>query len=262
MFGNTLDSYAHSNNLRNVNTYFKVLFGILTMLVSLVSTSPIIPIIITIFMSVLIIFKAEISWKFYLKFFTIPLSFGLITFVFMAIFFGNGTNILELGIFNLAVTPDGFNLGSLVFTRMLGGFTCMAFLALTTPMSELFSVLELVKIPKIFLEIAMLMYRYIFVFLDEAINMYHSQETRLGYSSIKKSFKSLGMLGSNLFIRSWIKGEQAYIAMESRCYNGSIKTLQEPESIKKIGTRNILLLLLFEILLSIGVYLSANFKIL
>ena len=92
--------------------------------------------------------------------------------------------------------------------------------------------------------------------------MYHSQETRLGYSSIKKSFKSLGMLGSNLFIRSWIKGEQAYIAMESRCYNGSIKTLQEPESIKKIGTRNILLLLLFEILLSIGVYLSANFKIL
>ena len=95
-------------------------------------------------MSVLIIFKAEISWKFYLKFFTIPLSFGLITFVFMAIFFGNGTNILELGIFNLAVTSDGFNLGSLVFTRMLGGFTCMAFLALTTPMSELFSVLELV----------------------------------------------------------------------------------------------------------------------
>ena len=50
----------------------------------------------------------------------------------------------------------------------------------------------------------------------------------------------MGMLGSNLFIRTWNKGEKTYIAMESRCYNGSIKTLKEPESIKSIGARNIL----------------------
>ena len=175
MFSNTLDNYAHSNNLKDANTYFKVLFAILTMLVSLVSTSPVIPLLITIFMSILIVFKAKISWKFYLKFFLIPVSFGLITFIYMAIFFGVGTQIFDLGIFNLAVTADGFNLGLLVFARMLGGFSCLAFLALTTPMTELFSTLELVKIPKIVLEIAMLMYRYIFLFMGEAINMYHSQ---------------------------------------------------------------------------------------
>ena len=261
MFSNTLDDYAHSNNLKDANTYFKVLFAILTMLVSLVSISPVIPLVITIFMSILIVFKAKISWKFYLKFFLIPVSFGLITFIYMAIFFGVGTQIFYLGIFNLAVTADGFNLGLLVFARMLGGFSCLAFLALTTPMTELFSTLELVKMPKIVLEIAMLVYRYIFLFMGEAINMYHSQQTRLGYSSLKKSIKSMGMLGSNLFIRTWNKGEKTYIAMESRCYNGSIKTLKEPESIKSIGVRKISLLLLFEIVLSIGVYLSANFKI-
>lgn len=261
MFENTLDNYAHSNNLTNMNTYFKVLLGILTMLVSLISTSPVIPLIITLFMSFLIIFIAKISWKFYLRFFLVPFTFGFLTFVFMALFFGVGTHVLELGIFNLAVTADGFNLGFLVFARMLGGFTCMAFLALTTPMTELFSVLELVKIPKIVLELAMLMYRYIFVFLDEAINMYHSQETRLGYSSLKKSFKSMGMLGSNLFIRTWIRGEQAYIAMESRCYDGSIKTLKEPESIRSIGARNIALLVLFEVFLIIGLYITGNFTI-
>lgn len=261
MFENTLDNYAHSNNLKDMNIYFKVLLGILTMLVSLISTSPIIPIIIAIFMSILIIFKAKISWKFYLKFFLIPFSFGLLTFIFMALFFGVGNHILELGIFNLVVTEDGFNLGILVFARMLGGFTCLAFLALTTPMTELFSVLELVKIPKIVLEIAMLMYRYIFVFLDEAINMYHSQETRLGYSSFKKSFKSMGMLGSNLFIRTWNKGEQAYIAMESRCYDGSIKTFKEHDSIRSMGALNITLLVLFEVFLVIGVYFTSNFKI-
>ncbi len=261
MFSNTLDNYAHSNKYNDLNTYFKVLFGILTMLMSLISTSPVVPLIIALFMSVLIIFGAKVSYKFYLKFFFFPFSFGLITFIFMAIFFGVGVHILEFGIFNLAVTADGFNLGLLVFARMLGGFACLAFLALTTPMTELFSVLRLIKIPQIVLEIAMLMYRYIFVFLDEAINMYHTQETRLGYSSLKKSFKSMGMLGSNLFIRTWMKGEQAYIAMESRCYDGSIRTVKKQGSIKTIGTRNLVLLVLFELVLIMGVYFTGSFRI-
>ncbi len=262
MFDNVLDNYAHSNKLKDANTYFKVLFAILTMIMSLISTSPIIPLVITFFMSFLIIFEAKIPWKFYLKFLLIvPVSFGLITFVFMAIFFGVGPHILEFGIFNLAVTSDGFNLGFLVFARMLGGFSCLTFLALTTPMNKLFSVLEGFKIPKIVLELAMLMYRYIFVFLNEAISMYHSQETRLGYTSIKKAYKSIGMLASNLFIRTWIKGEQAYMAMESRCYNGSIKIIKPQESIKTVGFKNFLVLILFEGFLIIGVYFTANFKL-
>jgi cobalt/nickel transport system permease protein len=213
-------------------------------------------------MSFLIIFEAKIPWKFYLKFLLIvPVTFGIITFIYMALFFGVGSHVLELGIFNLAVTADGFNLGLLVFTRMLGGFSCLAFLALTTPMNELFSVLDSFKIPKIVLELAMLMYRYIFLFLDEAIEMYHSQQTRLGYSSLKKTYKSMGMLASNLFIRTWMKGEQAYIAMESRCYDGTIRLLKNKESFSQISTRNLLLLTLFESLLFIGTFITGNFKI-
>ena len=261
MFENTLDSYAHSNGLRDTNTYFKVLFAILTMLISLVSTSPVVPFVVFLLLTYLIIFKAKIPHKFYLKFLSVPFVFAFITFVFMAVFFGVGSHILELGIFNIAVTSDGFNLGLLVFSRMLGGFSCLAFLALTTPMTELFSVLERFKIPKIVLELAMLMYRYIFVFLDEGINMYHSQETRLGYSTIKRSFKSMGMLGSNLFIKTWVKGEQVYLAMESRCYDGSIKTMGEYGSIRSIGIRNLALLVSFEVVLFIGTYLTGNFKV-
>lgn len=261
MFENTLDTYAHSNGLKNVNTYFKVLFAIITMLVSLVSTSPVIPFLIFFILTFLIIFEAKIPYKFYLKFLSVPLIFALITFVFMAIFFGISTHVLELGIFGLAVTSDGFNLGLLVFARIMGGFSCLAFLALTTPMTEIFSVLEDIKIPQIVIEIAMLMYRYIFVFLDEGINMYHSQETRLGYSSLKKTYKSMGILVSNLFIRTWIKGEQAFIAMESRCYDGSIRLLNNKESIKQIGFKNLLILSLFEVSLFIGTFLTGVFKI-
>ena len=261
MFENTLDGYAHSNALRDVNTYFKVLFAIVTMLVSLISTSPVVPFLIFFILTGIIIFKAKIPYKFYLKFLSVPLIFALITFIFMAIFFGIGAHVLDLGIFNLGITSDGFDLGLLVFARIMGGFSCLAFLALTTPMTEIFSVLGDIKIPQIVLEIAMLMYRFIFVFLDEAINMYHSQETRLGYSSIKKSYKSMGMLASNLFIKTWIKGEKAYLAMESRCYDGTIKLLDNKQSIRQIGFKNLLSLALFEVTLFIGTYLTGTFKI-
>jgi cobalt/nickel transport system permease protein len=71
----------------------------------------------------------------------------------------------------------------------------------------------------------------------------------------------MGMLASNLFIRTWIKGEQAYIAMESRCYDGTIRLLKNKESIRQVRIRNLLLLGLFESFLLIGVYLTGNFRI-
>ena len=236
-------------------------FGIITLIVSLVSTSPIIPLTILALVSFIILFEAKIPVKFYLKFLTIPLTFALITFVFMALFFGTGQHIYNLGFLNLSVTADGFNRGFLVFSRILGGFACMAFIGLTTPMTEIFKVLEDFKFPKVMLEISMLMYRYIFVSLDEAVTMYHSQETRLGYSSLKKSYKSMGILIANIFIKTWITGEKSFVSMQSRGYDGSIRTMNDLKSIRTVGIRNLMLLIILEVMLSVGVYFTATFRI-
>jgi len=238
-----------------------VSFGIITLIVSLISTSPIIPLTILTLVSFIIIFKAKIPVKFYLKFLTIPLTFASITFVFMALFFGTGQHIYNLGFLNLSVTTDGFNRGFLVFSRILGGFACMAFIGLTTPMTEIFKVLEDFKFPKVMLEISMLMYRYIFVSLDEAVTMYHSQETRLGYSSLKKSYKSMGILIANIFIKTWITGEKSFVSMQSRGYDGSIRTMNDLKSIRTVGIRNLMLLIILELMLSVGVYFTATFRI-
>ena len=236
-------------------------FGIITLIVSLISTSPIIPLTILTLVSFIIIFKAKIPVKFYLKFLTIPLTFASITFIFMALFFGTGQHIYNLGFLNLSVTTDGFNRGFLVFSRILGGFACMAFIGLTTPMTEIFKVLEDFKFPKVMLEISMLMYRYIFVSLDEAVTMYHSQETRLGYSSLKKSYKSMGILIANIFIKTWITGEKSFVSMQSRGYDGSIRTMNDLKSIRTVGIRNLMLLIILELMLSVGVYFTATFRI-
>ncbi len=261
MFEDFLDRYAQSNAIRHVNTYYKMLFGLITMVVSLVSTSPIMPLTIFGLVSFVILFKAKIPAKFYLKLVTVPLTFASITFIFMAVWFGTGSYIYTFGIFNLGVTVSGFNLGFLVFARMLGGFACLAFLGLTTPLPEIFSVLEKFQFPEVLLEITLLMYRYVFVSINEAINMYHAQQTRLGYSGFKKSYNSMGMLLGNIFIRTWIIGEKSFVSMRSRCYDGTFNTMDESDNIRSIKAKNLMLLALFESILIIGVYFTAGFKV-
>ena len=179
----------------------------------------------------------------------------------MALFFGS-TDILiyigSIGPLDLSIYRDGVQLGFLVFGRMLGAFSCLVFLAFTTPMTELFSIFYRVRIPPIMVELSMLMYRFIFLFMDEAEKMHQAQKTRMGYSDWKSSLRCMGMLGGNLFIRTWFQGEKLHMAMESRGYNGTLKTMNESE-FPSLG--NIILLFSFEILLLASVYLSLNFTV-
>ena len=49
-----------------------------------------------------------------------------------------------------------------------------------------------------------------------------AQETRLGYNGYKTSFKSVAMLGSNIFLRSMDKAESLQHSLDSRGYDGEI----------------------------------------
>ncbi|GAB4311999.1 MAG: cobalt ECF transporter T component CbiQ [Methanobacteriaceae archaeon] len=253
-----LESYAYNNGLKDISPQIKILFAFVTLIVSLIAVSPVVPLIIAFFIFLLLFFEAKIPLSIYLKFLSIPLLFGFFNIIFMTLFFGVSEPWFSLGFLNLVAYKDGFNLGLLVFSRMIGGFSCMVFLILTTPVSELLFLAESFKVPKIVTEISLLMYRYIFVFLEEAETMYHAQETRCGYSSIKKSFKSLGLLISNLFIRSWIRGDAIYLSMQSRGYNGSIKVYN---SNNNVDIKPLLMIMFFESLLLCGVYLTRGFQL-
>ncbi len=108
------------------------------------------------------------------------------------------------------------------FFRIFACFSCLGFLGLTTPIAEVLHSLEVIKVPKIVIEIALLMYNTIFIFLNEIDIMKKAQETRLGYNGYKTSFKSVAMLGSNIFLRSMDKAESLQHSLDSRGYDGEI----------------------------------------
>ncbi|MBW9222738.1 cobalt ECF transporter T component CbiQ [Methanothermococcus sp. SCGC AD-155-C09] len=261
MLKNIVDNIAHNNELRHVNPKLKVIFAISLLLICVFSNSIIVPLIIALIMTSLTIFKAKVPLKIYLPLIGTPVGFGILTVVLMAIIYsGVGDKLFSIDIFgyNISLHEYGVNMGLLVFSRMLGGVASTLFLVLTTPMTDLFYVLKELRVPSSILDIAMMMYRYIFVLLDETIRIENAQKTRLGYKDLKTTYKSLGILAANLFITSWDRGERLFTTMNSRGYNGNLKLLSKIES---PNIKYVLLIAVFDILLIILLYLTKDFKV-
>jgi len=77
-------------------------------------------------------------------------------------------------------------------------------------------------VPKIFTELALLVYRYIFVLLEEIVTIKDAQRVRLGYRNWRQSMKSLGTLGGSLILRAYDREERVFEAMVARGYTGSV----------------------------------------
>lgn len=229
-----LDDYALMSPLRSRNNWLKLTIVAFSLLVGVSATSPIVPMFIIICMSFTTLFFGKIPLSFYLKLLLAPLGFAIVGVLIIAFFSGSGVALYSFKLvgYPLVIRKDGLELAILVLSRSISGISCLYFLALSTPMIELFSVLKVTRLPDSIIELSMLIYRYIFVFLDMALSIKFAQTVRLGYGDFKKSCRSLGMLTSTLFIRAWEQGEKLFISMNSRCYDGKLVLLETKKPIK------------------------------
>jgi len=224
-----IDSYAYSNNLKKVHPGEKSLFAVITMTVCLTSPTVITPLIVLALMAAVIILKAGIPARVFLKLMLVPLSFLLISVLTIA--FSVSTNPSG---FWQAQTIHGLTIGIRypdlitavqLFLRSLGAVSCLYFLALTTPMTEIISVLHRLRVPVIITELMVLVYRFIFVLMETAITIHRAQSSRSGYVSLRISYRSLSRLFSALLGKVFVKSQELYNAMAARCYTGEIKVL-------------------------------------
>ncbi len=217
-----MDYIAHHNELSEFNPYIKLFITIITLVVTLVLDNLYFDVIIFVIMSVVILTIAKINYKSYLKFLSLPMAFLVITCLFLLFFFGKGQVIYETGLWGIVVTEGSLHYCVYTFMRVMGCLPCLGFLALTTPIAKVLHCLGTLKVPKIVIEIGLLMYNTIFIFLNEIDTMQKAQETRLGYHSYTTSFKSLGALASTIFLRSLDKSETLQFALDSRGYSGEL----------------------------------------
>jgi cobalt/nickel transport system permease protein len=124
--------------------------------------------------------------------------------------------------FNLVGYEEGLVHGLLIMCRVIGGVSLILFLSMSTPAHKLLLAARWFRLPKVFVELSLLIYRYIFVLIEEAVAVKDAQRVRLGYGSWRQGMRSVGTLGGILVLRAYDRAERVFAAMIARGYSGAI----------------------------------------
>ncbi len=237
MFEELLEDIAQKNGLREVNAYLKLAAGLGAIILCLLSSSYISPLFIAIVLSGAIIILARVNAKTYAELFIVPFWFAIMSVVGIILITGGPDIFWQWNIlpsFSLSITRESINQGMFVFCRVIGGMSAMIFIALTTPMTDIFIVFRQCRVPEVVIDLMMIIYRTIFILIDQVIQIYQAQLMRLGYSTYRESLHSFATLCGAAFIASWDAGEDLIRAMDARCYDGKFALLGENRPVERL----------------------------
>jgi cobalt/nickel transport system permease protein len=124
---------------------------------------------------------------------------------------------LALGVAGMAMFQPH---GGRIFLTMLAKTTlcllAMILLSSTTPFSALLEVMKRAWVPDILVSTLALMYRYLFVLVDEAQRMRRARASRTFRPGRWWTWRALGTVIGQLFVRSTERAERIYAAMIAR----------------------------------------------
>lgn len=124
---------------------------------------------------------------------------------------------LVLGIAALSLwQPHGGKIFLGIVVKSTLSLATMVLLANTTPFSEILRVLRRLGTPALLVTTLALMYRYLFVLVDEAQRMRRARLARTFSRQAASDWQRLATVVSQLFLRSTERAERIYAAMVAR----------------------------------------------
>ncbi|MCR4442787.1 MAG: cobalt ECF transporter T component CbiQ [Peptococcaceae bacterium] len=241
------EQYAYAGKLRGVHPLEKFSFAVVTMTLGLAVNRPEIYVIITVLMLGVLVGKAGIPGAVVLKMLLVPLAFLLPGAAAVSLSVGpaEGETLWQFSVAGCKVgfTAAGLSLAGHTVLKSLGSVSCLYFLAFTTPVTELVYVLKLLRFPGIIVELVVLIYRFIFIFMESAWQLYVAQSARWGYSSFRRSLASMGVLLANIWAKAFLRAGRVLTGLNSRCYDGKLGFIDAPYV---FSLRNIIFIVLLE----------------
>jgi cobalt ECF transporter T component CbiQ len=145
-----------------------------------------------------------------------------------AIFITPGREVYRLPLLHLAVTAQGLHSALFLITRVETAVTLSMLLVLCTLWTHILKALSVLGVPVIFIVILGMTYRYIFLMLQTAHDMFESRRSRMigkleGHQARMLAAASVGVL----LTKSFHLSNEVYLAMQSRGFRGEVDTLDE-----------------------------------
>jgi cobalt/nickel transport system permease protein len=170
--------------------------------------------------------KSAIPANFFIKrvWLTLPFFTGMIAVPALFLTPGPALATLPLG---LVITQTGLTTVLFLLLRVSTSVSLTLLLILTTPWNTVLSALTILKIPDVFILILGMTYRYIYLLLHTANDMFLSRKSRMvGKMDSSDERQMLAATSSSLLSKSLNLSSEVYLAMQSRGFRGSMVTLK------------------------------------
>jgi len=137
---------------------------------------------------------------------------------------------VDLGFFHLpntvAITRQGLTGAGLIILRVGVSVSLAVLLTITTRWSALLKALRVFFVPRIFIMVLEMTYRYIFLLLTVVTDIFEARKSRsLGESNTREHRRFLSAGIGTVFGKAYFLGEEIHDAMISRGYSGEAKVL-------------------------------------
>lgn len=230
-----IDKLSYQSKLRYVNASEKLVYALLTLVLCVLSRSVKVAVLVFAVNGVLTVGKGGIPLFRYIKLLMIPLAFlaaGTAAVMINVSRTPMDAFALPAGEWYITGSCEGIRRGLRLCVTALSAVSSLYFLSLNTVMTDILCACRKLHFPSLLTELMLLIYRFIFVLFETASSITVSQQSRLGNRSFKTRIHSFGKLGSSLFILALKRSGALYDAMESRCYDGSIRVLSREQPAK------------------------------
>lgn len=137
------------------------------------------------------------------------------------------TAVVEVGGGGLGWAPDAAARAGSLVGHALAGSAAVLLLATTTPVSDLLPALRRAWVPAAVVEVAAVVYRLLFVLLDSLRTIREAQTARMGYSSLRRSYRSSGALAAAVLVRSWDRARRMQEGLAGRGLETGLRVLPE-----------------------------------
>ena len=198
-------------------------------------------------MALIALLVVRIPLSTYVRVVAIPFGFA---------FAGAGATIFSVAMdgdgLRISVASNGAAIASGLFLRSLAATSCLCLLLLTTPISEIVSLLDRCGLPSAICELMLAVHRFIYIFAETAASIWLAQTARCGYTSRRNAYRSLSRLVASLFIHSIERASRLEIGISARGYDGEVRWLEPARTLSVKALWGIALLEISVATLSLG----------
>ena len=210
------------------------LASLLVLLVAVALVRNIVVLVVAYFLTVAVAAASRIPAAFFVKrvWLFIPIFTGIVVIPATLSIITPGDIVLPLWTWHgttQGFTSQGLTAAGLIVTRVALSISLVVLLTLTTSWVRLLAAMRGLGVPRVFVLIVGMAYRYIFLLLGSVTDMYESRKART-VGTVTHDKAARGFVTSTagaLLSKSHTLSEEVHQAMTSRGYRGDAKTLQQ-----------------------------------